>query len=103
MCVCRLQPFCIKSLNKKEVIHVSAGAHHSIALTAQSQVRLSALNIYGIYFELLTVYLKIKSFKTVCVCVCVLSRCIRGAVTSPVNWDTWTRPAPSPVLQKSVN
>lgn len=58
VCVCRLQPLCIKSLNKKEVIRVSAGAHHSIALTAQSQVRLSALKTYGVYFELLTVYLK---------------------------------------------
>uniref|UniRef100_A0A8P4KN59 Alsin Rho guanine nucleotide exchange factor ALS2 b n=1 Tax=Dicentrarchus labrax TaxID=13489 RepID=A0A8P4KN59_DICLA len=34
----RLQPQCIKSLNKKEVVRVAAGAHHSLALTAQSQV-----------------------------------------------------------------
>ncbi|XP_061571851.1 alsin [Cololabis saira] len=34
----RLQPLCIKSLNNKEVIRVVAGAHHSLALTAQSQV-----------------------------------------------------------------
>ncbi|KAG7236167.1 hypothetical protein INR49_001277 [Caranx melampygus] len=33
----RLQPLCIKSLNNKEVVRVAAGAHHSIALTAQSQ------------------------------------------------------------------
>lgn len=36
--VCRLQPQCIKSLNSKEVVRVAAGAHHSLALTAQSQV-----------------------------------------------------------------
>ncbi|KAM3585310.1 uncharacterized protein V6R79_013967 [Siganus canaliculatus] len=34
----RSQPLCIKSLNNKEVIRVAAGAHHSLALTAQSQV-----------------------------------------------------------------
>ncbi|KAM6958516.1 alsin isoform 1-T1 [Tautogolabrus adspersus] len=34
----RLQPLCIKSLNNKEVVRVVAGAHHSLALTAQSQV-----------------------------------------------------------------
>lgn len=34
----RLQPLCIKSLNNKEVVLVAAGAHHSLALTAQSQV-----------------------------------------------------------------
>ncbi|KAI4831556.1 hypothetical protein KUCAC02_001093 [Chaenocephalus aceratus] len=34
----RLQPLCIKSLNSKEVVRVEAGAHHSLALTAQSQV-----------------------------------------------------------------
>ncbi|KAF3857462.1 hypothetical protein F7725_009321 [Dissostichus mawsoni] len=34
----RLQPLCIKSLNRKEVVRVEAGAHHSLALTAQSQV-----------------------------------------------------------------
>ncbi|XP_073351569.1 alsin [Pagrus major] len=34
----RLQPQCIKSLNNKEVVRVAAGAHHSLALTAQSQV-----------------------------------------------------------------
>lgn len=34
----RLQPQCIKSLNSKEVVRVAAGAHHSLALTAQSQV-----------------------------------------------------------------
>ncbi|XP_067358125.1 alsin isoform X2 [Channa argus] len=34
----RLQPMCIKSLNNKEVVLVAAGSHHSLALTAQSQV-----------------------------------------------------------------
>uniref|UniRef100_A0A667ZPM3 Alsin Rho guanine nucleotide exchange factor ALS2 n=1 Tax=Myripristis murdjan TaxID=586833 RepID=A0A667ZPM3_9TELE len=34
----RLQPLCIKSLNNKEVVRVAAGTHHSLALTAQSQV-----------------------------------------------------------------
>uniref|UniRef100_A0A3Q3BBA9 Alsin Rho guanine nucleotide exchange factor ALS2 b n=1 Tax=Kryptolebias marmoratus TaxID=37003 RepID=A0A3Q3BBA9_KRYMA len=34
----RLQPLCIKSLNNKEVVRVAAGARHSLALTAQSQV-----------------------------------------------------------------
>ncbi|XP_019120648.2 alsin isoform X2 [Larimichthys crocea] len=37
-CLARLQPLCIKSLNNKEVVRVAAGAHHSLALTAQSQV-----------------------------------------------------------------
>uniref|UniRef100_A0A3P8TVV4 Alsin Rho guanine nucleotide exchange factor ALS2 n=1 Tax=Amphiprion percula TaxID=161767 RepID=A0A3P8TVV4_AMPPE len=36
--IARLQPLCIKSLNNKEVVRVAAGAHHSLALTAQSQV-----------------------------------------------------------------
>ncbi|XP_077573347.1 alsin isoform X2 [Stigmatopora nigra] len=34
----RLQPLCVKSLNSKEVVRVAAGAHHSLALTAQSQL-----------------------------------------------------------------
>uniref|UniRef100_A0A672P9X5 Alsin Rho guanine nucleotide exchange factor ALS2 n=1 Tax=Sinocyclocheilus grahami TaxID=75366 RepID=A0A672P9X5_SINGR len=34
----RTQPVCVKSLNGKEVLRVAAGAHHSLALTAQSQV-----------------------------------------------------------------
>lgn len=34
----RLQPQCIKSLNNKEVVRIAAGAHHSLALTAQCQV-----------------------------------------------------------------
>ncbi|MEQ2232145.1 hypothetical protein ILYODFUR_008216 [Ilyodon furcidens] len=43
----RLQPLCIKSLNKKEVIRVAAGAHHSIAVTAQSQVYSWGSNLSG--------------------------------------------------------
>ncbi|KAM9828663.1 alsin isoform 1-T1 [Syngnathus typhle] len=34
----RSQPLCIKSLNSKEVVRVAAGSHHSLALTAQSQL-----------------------------------------------------------------
>lgn len=34
----RPQPVCIKGLNGKEVLRVAAGAHHSLALTTQSQV-----------------------------------------------------------------
>ncbi|XP_068165024.1 alsin isoform X2 [Antennarius striatus] len=34
----RSQPLCIKSLNNKEVVRVAAGAQHSLAVTAQSQV-----------------------------------------------------------------
>ncbi|XP_028846916.1 alsin isoform X2 [Denticeps clupeoides] len=34
----RLQPLCIKSLSKKEVVKVAGGARHSLALTAQCQV-----------------------------------------------------------------
>uniref|UniRef100_A0A672T1L5 Alsin Rho guanine nucleotide exchange factor ALS2 n=1 Tax=Sinocyclocheilus grahami TaxID=75366 RepID=A0A672T1L5_SINGR len=34
----RPQPVYVKSLNGKEVLRVAAGAHHSLALTAQSQV-----------------------------------------------------------------
>ncbi|XP_041935817.1 alsin isoform X4 [Alosa sapidissima] len=34
----RSQPLCIKSLSSKEVVRIAAGAHHSLALTAQSQV-----------------------------------------------------------------
>uniref|UniRef100_A0A671TA33 Alsin-like n=1 Tax=Sinocyclocheilus anshuiensis TaxID=1608454 RepID=A0A671TA33_9TELE len=34
----RPQPVCVKSLKGKEVLRVAAGAHHSLALTAQSQV-----------------------------------------------------------------
>ncbi|KAI2660512.1 Alsin [Labeo rohita] len=34
----RLQPLCIKSLSKMEVVKITAGANHSLALTAQCQV-----------------------------------------------------------------
>lgn len=34
----RLQPLCVRSLDGKEVIHLEAGGHHTLALTARSQV-----------------------------------------------------------------
>ncbi|XP_035754976.1 alsin isoform X3 [Egretta garzetta] len=43
----RLQPLCVKSLDGKEVIHLSAGGHHSLALTAKSQVYSWGSNISG--------------------------------------------------------
>ncbi|KAK3575470.1 hypothetical protein QTP86_026856 [Hemibagrus guttatus] len=43
----RLQPLCIKSLSGKEVIRVAAGALHSLALTAQSQVYSWGSNSFG--------------------------------------------------------
>ncbi|XP_053087661.1 alsin isoform X2 [Pangasianodon hypophthalmus] len=43
----RLQPLCIKSLSGKEVVRVAAGALHSLALTAQSQVFSWGSNSFG--------------------------------------------------------
>uniref|UniRef100_A0A8D0KN05 Alsin Rho guanine nucleotide exchange factor ALS2 n=1 Tax=Salvator merianae TaxID=96440 RepID=A0A8D0KN05_SALMN len=43
----RLQPLCIKSLDGKEVIQLFAGGHHSLALTAKSQVYSWGSNIFG--------------------------------------------------------
>ncbi|XP_060774739.1 alsin isoform X1 [Neoarius graeffei] len=43
----RLQPFCIKGLSGKEVVRVAAGALHSLALTAQSQVYSWGSNSFG--------------------------------------------------------
>ncbi|XP_049335273.1 alsin isoform X1 [Astyanax mexicanus] len=43
----RLQPLCIKSLSGKEVIRVAAGALHSLALTAQSEVYSWGSNSFG--------------------------------------------------------
>ncbi|OCT63849.1 alsin [Xenopus laevis] len=34
----RLQPLCVRSMDGKEVIQLAAGSHHSVALTARSQV-----------------------------------------------------------------
>uniref|UniRef100_A0A8C5PPW7 Alsin Rho guanine nucleotide exchange factor ALS2 n=1 Tax=Leptobrachium leishanense TaxID=445787 RepID=A0A8C5PPW7_9ANUR len=34
----RLQPLCVRSLDGKEVVQLAAGSHHSLALTARSQV-----------------------------------------------------------------
>ncbi|XP_069790417.1 alsin isoform X2 [Narcine bancroftii] len=43
----RLQPLCIKSLNSKEVVQIVAGAYHSLALTARSQVYSWGSNTFG--------------------------------------------------------
>ncbi|KAH0621650.1 hypothetical protein JD844_023179 [Phrynosoma platyrhinos] len=43
----RLQPLCVKSLDGKEVIQLSAGGHHSLALTAKSQVYSWGSNTFG--------------------------------------------------------
>uniref|UniRef100_A0A665UNW0 Alsin Rho guanine nucleotide exchange factor ALS2 a n=1 Tax=Echeneis naucrates TaxID=173247 RepID=A0A665UNW0_ECHNA len=43
----RLQPLCIKSLTGEEVIKVSAGSHHSLALSAQCQVYSWGSNMCG--------------------------------------------------------
>ncbi|XP_019746352.1 alsin isoform X2 [Hippocampus comes] len=43
----RLQPLCIKSLNSKEVVRVAAGSHHSLVLTAQSQLFSWGSNSHG--------------------------------------------------------
>ncbi|XP_078085206.1 alsin isoform X2 [Mustelus asterias] len=43
----RLHPLCIKSLSSREVVQVVAGAYHSLALTAQSQVYSWGSNAYG--------------------------------------------------------
>ncbi|EMP24334.1 Alsin [Chelonia mydas] len=43
----RLQPLCVKSLDSKEVIQLSAGGHHSLALTAKSQVYSWGSNTFG--------------------------------------------------------
>ncbi|XP_062417476.1 alsin isoform X2 [Pungitius pungitius] len=43
----RAQPLCVKSLNSKEVVRLAAGAHHSLALTAQSQVFTWGSNSFG--------------------------------------------------------
>ncbi|GCB78811.1 hypothetical protein scyTo_0016875, partial [Scyliorhinus torazame] len=43
----RLHPLCIKSLSSKEVVQVVAGAYHSLALTARSQVYSWGSNTYG--------------------------------------------------------
>ncbi|XP_048389988.1 alsin isoform X5 [Stegostoma tigrinum] len=43
----RLQPLCIKSLSNKEVVQIVAGAYHSLALTARSQVYSWGSNSHG--------------------------------------------------------
>ncbi|CAJ0968669.1 unnamed protein product [Ranitomeya imitator] len=43
----RLQPLCVRSMDSKEVVQLVAGSHHSIALTAKSQVYSWGSNISG--------------------------------------------------------
>ncbi|XP_068924910.1 alsin isoform X1 [Petaurus breviceps papuanus] len=43
----RLQPLCVKCLDGKEVIQLAAGGHHSLALTAKSQVYSWGSNAFG--------------------------------------------------------
>ncbi|XP_030642141.1 alsin [Chanos chanos] len=43
----RLQPLCIKSLSKKEVVKIAAGANHSLALTAHCQAFSWGSNKFG--------------------------------------------------------
>ncbi|XP_072541786.1 alsin isoform X2 [Salminus brasiliensis] len=43
----RLQPLCIKSLSKKEVVKIIAGSNHSLAITAQCQVYSWGSNKFG--------------------------------------------------------
>ncbi|XP_072473393.1 alsin [Notamacropus eugenii] len=43
----RLQPLCVKCLDGKEVIQLAAGGHHSLALTAKSQVYSWGSNTFG--------------------------------------------------------
>ncbi|CAI9597432.1 unnamed protein product [Staurois parvus] len=43
----RLQPLCVRSMDGKEVVQLAAGSHHSIALTARSQVYSWGSNVSG--------------------------------------------------------
>ncbi|XP_075685852.1 alsin [Rhinoderma darwinii] len=43
----RLQPLCVRSMDGKEVVQLAAGSHHSIALTAKSQVFSWGSNVSG--------------------------------------------------------
>ncbi|XP_066431522.1 alsin isoform X2 [Eleutherodactylus coqui] len=43
----RLQPLCVRSMDGKEVVQLAAGSHHSIALTAKSQVYSWGSNVSG--------------------------------------------------------
>ncbi|XP_063806524.1 alsin isoform X2 [Pseudophryne corroboree] len=43
----RLQPLCVRSMDGKEVVQLAAGSHHSVALTARSQVYSWGSNVSG--------------------------------------------------------
>ncbi|XP_053328215.1 alsin [Spea bombifrons] len=43
----RLQPLCVRSMDGKEVVKLAAGSHHSLALTAKSQVYSWGSNVSG--------------------------------------------------------
>ncbi|XP_077304712.1 alsin isoform X2 [Lithobates pipiens] len=43
----RLQPLCVRSMDGKEVVQLAAGSHHSVALTARSQVYSWGSNLSG--------------------------------------------------------
>ncbi|XP_075036244.1 alsin [Mixophyes fleayi] len=43
----RLQPLCVRSMDGKEVVQLAAGSHHSVALTAKSQVYSWGSNVSG--------------------------------------------------------
>lgn len=43
----RLQPLCVRSMDGKEVVQLAAGSHHSVALTAKSQVFSWGSNVAG--------------------------------------------------------
>nr|DBA20075.1 TPA: hypothetical protein GDO54_015815 [Pyxicephalus adspersus] len=43
----RLQPLCVRSMDGKEVVQLAAGSHHSVALTARSQVYTWGSNVSG--------------------------------------------------------
>ncbi|KAM8933574.1 alsin isoform 2-T2 [Pelodytes ibericus] len=43
----RLQPLCVRSMDGKEVVQLAAGSHHSMALTARSQVYSWGSNMSG--------------------------------------------------------
>lgn len=82
VCVSRLQPLCIKSLTGEEVIKVAAGSHHSLALTAQCQVRfkLTHRNVL-LCFHFQSKLGPHKHISTHSITFLVCCRCTRGAAT----------------------
>lgn len=84
---------------------MSAGAHHSLALTAQSEVCVllacdpaEGVWCYGMQMSsgMTTVdnIFKKQSLSD------FLSRCFHGETTAVVSWDTWSPPALSPDWQR---